>query len=192
AVPIAAAAQESDTPEPATEALRPGDVIRVQIWREETLSGDFPVSPDGVVVLPKIGRYDVTQDPPETLRRRFIEDFRRYLRNPSIEITFLRRITILGAVREAGLQLVDPTMTVADALALAGGTTPDGKTNSIHVIRNGERIQTVNDQMRITETPLRSGDQLFVPERSWPSRNPGIVAAVISGVVSIAIALLAR
>jgi polysaccharide export outer membrane protein len=186
-VAAAAAAQER------TDAyLLPGDVIRIEIWREETLSGEFAITSDGTVVLPKIGRYDTREQLPDTFRKQLIEDYEQYLRNPSIEITFLRRITILGAVREAGLKLVDPTMTIAEALAMAGGTTVQGTTDRIYLMRDGETIQTVTDRMTIAETPLRSGDQLFVPERSWTSRNPGVVAAVISGVVSIAIALLAR
>lgn len=185
-VPVQGAAQMQES------RLLPGDVVRVEIWREETLSGEFPISSDGTVVLPKIGRYDVGEQSPTTFRERLIADYQTYLRNPSIEITFLRRITILGAVRDAGLKLVDPTMTIAEALAMAGGTTVQGTTDRIYLMRDGETIQTVTDHMTIAETPLRSGDQLFVPERSWTSRNPGVVAAVISGVVSIAIALLAR
>jgi polysaccharide export outer membrane protein len=166
--------------------------VKLLIWREEDFSGEFPVALDGSVVLPRIGRQEVTGESPDALRTRWLKEFERYLRNPSIEITFLRRVTVLGAVREAGLKHVDPTMTIAQALALAGGTTPDGATDRIVLMRDGEQIQTVTERMRIAETPLRSGDQLFVPERSWISRNTGIVAALISGAASIVVALLIR
>ena len=172
--------------------LRPGDVVRLQIWREESLSGEFPVAQDGTVVLPRIGRYDVTEEEPEALRERMLKAFEVYLRNPSIEITFLRRITVLGAVREAGVKLVDPTMTVAEALAMAGGTTPEGATDRIVLMRGDRTIQTVTDRVRIADTPLRSGDQLFVPERSWASRNQGVLATLVSGLVTIAVALIVR
>jgi polysaccharide export outer membrane protein len=185
------AAQQSAA-SPGGAVLRPGDVVKLLIWREEDFSGEFPVALDGSVVLPRIGRQEVTGESPDALRTRWLKEFERYLRNPSIEITFLRRVTVLGAVREAGLKHVDPTMTIAQALALAGGTTPDGATDRIVLMRDGEQIQTVTERMRIAETPLRSGDQLFVPERSWISRNTGIVAALISGAASIVVALLIR
>jgi protein involved in polysaccharide export with SLBB domain len=189
-----AAAQETAPPQSgwAEGVLRPGDVIKLVIWREEDFSGEFPVAQDGSVVLPRLGRQEVTGQTPAQLRARWLKEFERYLRNPSIEITFLRRVTVLGAVREAGLKLVDPTMTVAQALAMAGGTTPDGATERIILMRDGEPIQTVSERTRIAETPLRSGDQLFVPERSWVSRNTGIVTALISGAVSVVVALLIR
>lgn len=41
---------------PVATSLLPGDVIRIQIWREEGLSGDFQVDEGGEVVLPLLGR----------------------------------------------------------------------------------------------------------------------------------------
>ena len=186
-------AQEGTPAAAAGQAvLRPGDVVRLLIWREEEFSGEFPVAQDGSVVLPRLGRQDVRGETPDALRAKWLKEYERFLRNPSIEITFLRRVTVLGAVREAGLKLVDPTMTIAQALAMAGGTTPDGATDRIVLMRDGEPIQTVSERTRIAETPLRSGDQLFVPDRSWVSRNTGIVTALISGAVSVVVALLVR
>jgi polysaccharide export outer membrane protein len=188
-------AAQTSAAAPTTAAhavLRPGDAVRLLIWREEEFSGEFTVAQDGSVVLPRLGRQEVMSETPDALRKRWLEEYGRYLRNPSIEITFLRRVTVLGAVREAGLKHVDPTMTIAQALALAGGTTPDGATDRIVLMRDGEPIQTVSERTRIAETPLRSGDQLFVPERSWVSRNTGIVTALISGAVSVMVALLVR
>ena len=193
ALPSGAFAQQAANGAAAPEAvLRPGDIVRLNIWREESLSGEFPVAQDGSVVLPRIGRWDVTKEPPDVLRDRMLEDFQKYLRNPSIEITFLRRITVTGAVRDPGVKHVDPTMTVAEALGMAGGTTPDGATDRVVLMRGDETIQTVTDRMRIADTPLRSGDQLFVPERRWSSRNQGVVAAVLSGMISLAVALIVR
>ena len=176
----------------AREHVAPGDVVRVQIWREEDMSGEFTVHEDGTVVLPKLGPFTVTGRAPEELREELIQEYQKVLRNPSIEITFLKRITVLGAVREPGLILVDPTMTVAEALALAGGTLPEGGTDRIEVVRGGERVQTVTERTRIGELAMESGDRLFVPERSWASRNGAVVAAIITGAASIAVALILR
>jgi hypothetical protein len=45
---------------------------------------------------------------------------------------------------------------------------------------------------RITDSALRSGDQIYVPLRSWITRNAGLVAATMSAVVSLTIALFIR
>jgi protein involved in polysaccharide export with SLBB domain len=78
-------------------------------------------------------------------------------------------------------------MTVADAIALAGGTTPQGKSNKVELRRHGEAVPgNLAGRLRIGESPIRSGDQIYVPERSWISRNPGILigaAGLISTIV---------
>lgn len=171
--------------------LRPGDLIRLRIWREPDLGGDFLVNEQGYVILPKIGELRVTERSPEELRDDVLSGYRRYLRNPSIEIIFLRRINVLGAVRNPGLYPIDPTTTIADALALAGGAQPHGKPDQVKLLRGGEVVTArVGPETRIAELDLRSGDQLYVPERSWWSRNTGIMATVISSVVTIGLTII--
>jgi protein involved in polysaccharide export with SLBB domain len=183
----------SATADSAHGVLRPGDVIRLRIWREPDLSGDFPVDETGVVTFPKIGPYKVLDDSPESLKQRLLESYAVYLRNPSVEVTMLRRINILGAVQKPGLYPVDATMTIADALAVAGGATPWGNPHKIELVRGGVRInEPLTSTTLIGETPLRSGDQLFVPERSFIVRNSGLVATAVSVTASLFIALFIR
>ena len=177
----------------APQTLRPGDVVRLQIWREQEMSGEFIVDESGMVVFPRVGEYQVLDDTPETLKARLLADYQQYLRNPSIEITVLRRMRIIGAVTSPGLHLVDPTVTVADALAVAGGATMNGDPDKIRIIRDGVEIAVdIRSNTRIADSPIRSGDQIFVPERSWVARNSAVVAAAITGGVSLVIALFLR
>ncbi len=177
---------------PGAGALRPGDAIRLKIWREPDLSGDFPVEEDGVVVLPKIGRTRVTAEHPDSLKAQLVRTYATYLVNPSIQVQILRRIQVLGAVRTPGLYSVDPTMTIADALALAGGVTPQGRSNKVELRRAGEKVSgLLAGRLLIADSPIRSGDQVFVPERSWISRNPGILIGAL-GLVSTVVWRVAR
>jgi protein involved in polysaccharide export with SLBB domain len=105
----------------------------------------------------------------------------------------LRRINVLGAVQKPGLYSVDPTMTIADALAAAGGATQMGDQHKIELVRDGVRIsERINSGTKIGETSLRSGDQIFVPERSFIVRNSALVATAVSVSASLFIALLSR
>jgi polysaccharide export outer membrane protein len=169
-------------------ALRPGDLVRLRIWREPDLSGDFPVNESGVVVLPKLGPRTVIAEHPDSLKAWIVRSYANYLRNPSIEVLLIRRIQVLGAVRNPGLYPVEPTMTVADAIALAGGTTPQGRSDKVELRRQGQRLPgTLSGRLLIGESPIRSGDQVFVPERSWLSRNPGLVVGIVGLVTTIII-----
>ena len=185
-------AQESSSQQ-TTQFLRPGDVIRLRIWREPDMSGDFPVDEAGMVVFPRVGEYRVLDDTPEQLSARLLADYQRYLRNPSIEIVVLRRVRIMGAVLNPGLHLVDPTVTVADALAVAGGATERGDPERIQILRDGQQLAVnIRQDTRLADSLIRSGDQIVIPERSWVSRNSGVVAASITGAISLVIALFIR
>jgi protein involved in polysaccharide export with SLBB domain len=105
-------------------------------------------------------------------------------------VTMLRRINILGAVQKPGLYPVDATMTIADAVAIAGGATPNGDPHHVDLLRKGVKIQEkLSQDTNLDSTALRSGDQLFVPERSFIERNATLVATVVSVSASLLIAV---
>jgi protein involved in polysaccharide export with SLBB domain len=177
--------------ETVAKDIRPGDIIRLRIWREPDLSGDFQVSENALVVLPRLGSTDVSRETSASLERRLVDTYAEFLQHTAIEVTILRRVQILGAVRTPGLYPIDPTMTLSDALALAGGVTPQGNPSRIELVRRGRRMAVeIGQHTRIADSPMESGDQIFVPERSWVSRNPGVVAAALTASVSLVIALI--
>jgi polysaccharide export outer membrane protein len=173
------------------DLLRPGDVLKLKVWREPEWSGEYAVDESGVAVLPRLGAIRVTTMSPDSLRQFLVDSLGRFLRNPSIEVIPLRRIQILGAVRTPGLYPVPATVSVGDAVALAGGATPDGKSDRVVLRRNGKRLQIhLTQDTRLADTPIRTGDELFVPQRSWVSRNVGLVAAGLSATTSLVVALI--
>lgn len=184
---------QTPAPEPGAATLAvdsapvgPGDQLRLKIWREPEMSGDIQVDEAGVATLPRLGPVAVSRMSADSLKRMLIHKYAEFLRDPAIEVTVRRRVTILGAVRTPGVYHLDPTMTLADALALAGGAASEGKKNAVELRRQGERVAaTLGERARIADTPLRSGDELFVPERSWISRNFGLVLAGISTATSL-------
>lgn len=165
------------------EPLAPGDAIQLAFWREPQLGGEFPVDENGTVVLPLLGVRSVARLPATQLRRTLLEEYAQQIRNQDVRITLLRRVRILGAVKNPGLYRVDPTMTVVDALALAGGATPQGKPRDVQVYRDGHQVRSHLDANTQLLQQVRSGDQIVVPERSWFARNGGyVVAAGISAI----------
>lgn len=173
--------------------LHPGDLIRLRIWREPDLSGDYSVDEAGVAVFPKIGDLRVTGMTPEQLKNTLISTYGKYLRDPAVEVRLLRRINILGAVRTPGLYQVDPTMNLSDAAALAGGASPDGSPDKVDLIRDGKKLPvTLSRSTRLLETPMQSGDQLYFRQRSWLSRNTGVVAGLLTATAGIIVTLATR
>jgi protein involved in polysaccharide export with SLBB domain len=179
--PLRAQAPAGSSPAGDSIGVRPGDLIRMKVWREPDLSGDIMIDAAGNATLPRLGPVAVAGWAPDSLRRFMVSSYAKYLKDPAIEVTVLPRVTILGAVRTPGVQNLDPTLTLADALALAGGASSDGKQDHIELRRRGARVPVkLNLATRLADTPVRSGDQLVVPERSWLSRNTGVVLGIVS------------
>lgn len=184
--------------EHATEAadradvvVRPGDKVRLKVWREPDLSGEFAVDEDGVVVLPKIGPVEIHDLSTDSIRTLLVARYSSSLRNPAVEVTVLHRVNVLGAVRNPGLYHVDLTTTVADVLAMAGGVTSQGNQNRIELVRGGKRLPVrLSGESRLAGSPIVSGDQLLVAERSWFERNTGLIAAALTGTALVLAALI--
>jgi protein involved in polysaccharide export with SLBB domain len=175
----------------ADVTVRPGDRVRLKVWREPDLSGEFAVDEDGIAVLPKIGPVEVQKLSTDSLKALLVARYSSSLRNPAVEVTVLRRVNVLGAVRNPGLYHVDLTTTVADVLALAGGVSPQGNQNRIELVRGGKRQPVrLSQESRVADSPILSGDQLLVAERSWLERNSGLIAAGVTGTALIFAALI--
>jgi len=168
--------------------LRPGDAVRVDIWQEPDLTGEFLVAPEGTVVFPLLGERVVAGKAPAEVERQLASEYREYLENPSVKVTALRRISILGEVRQPSLYMVDATVSLTEALAMAGGLTPIGDPSKITLVRNGTVLAaSVDPGQAIGAMPITSGDQIQVGQRGWFARNTNLVLGTLT---SIAVATL--
>lgn len=183
-------AQESPRPAPGPLTLKPGDVVRIEIWREEDLSGEFKVNELGLVTLPLIGEKDVTGLTIQQLRDQLIAEYRVQLRNPSIIVTPLRQVHVLGEVNAPGMYAIDPTVTLAGAIAMAGGASGQGDLSKIRIAREGTVIKdAVRAEETLQQVDVRSGDQIFVDRRSWFERNTTFVISAMMSLTSLIISL---
>jgi len=172
--------------------IRPGDVVRVQVWREADVSGSFRVDDRGVVTLPLLGDREVAGRDAGVLRDELLADYREYLQNPSIDVTVLRRINILGSVMQPGLYPVDETISLAEALGLAGGITPEGDPGDIRLYRDDGIVREGLDRgLLVGDIGVRSGDRIVVGEKNWFERNPGaFIGTLIAAAAGITVALI--
>lgn len=86
-----------------------GDVLRVMVWREPTLTGDFAVDREGMVTLPMLGSLRADGVAWLTLRDSLMAGFRRQVKSDAITLTPLRRVYVLGSVLRPGMYMLDPT-----------------------------------------------------------------------------------
>lgn len=174
-------------------SLRPGDVLRLKIWLEPDWSGDYVIDEHGMAVLPRLGAMQVVDRPIDDLRTALVERYREFLNNPSVEVTPLRRISVLGAVKNPGMFPVDPSVTLGQVVNLAGGPTPESKRNVVELRRGTQRQRfDLRKTPELAAMPLESGDQIYVAERSWLSRNTTWFVSTLVAVASTTGYLLTR
>ena len=187
---VLSAQATSGDPAVGATTLQAGDVLRVAIWREPDLSGEFVVNEAGVVTLPLLGQQNVASVPLSGLRQRLLQQYQVQLRNPSIELTPLRRVQVLGEVGRPGVYTVDPTTSLAGVVAMAGGATGSGNLRHIRIVRGGEVVrEQVGAATSLQQADIRSGDQIMIQPRSWFERNVQFVVGVLFTVTGIIINL---
>jgi polysaccharide export outer membrane protein len=174
-----------------TLRLHPGDVVRVQVWREPLYNGDFPVDEGGYATLPLVGRRIVTATPWGLLRDSLITQYRASLNTTAVNFTPLRRIFVLGAVLKPGIYMLEPAVGVEGAVALAGGANEDGTLEKLRIIRDGRTIvQNLSITKSVSAYTLASGDQVFVDRRSWVDRNSALLLSSFISFTGVMAALL--
>jgi protein involved in polysaccharide export with SLBB domain len=174
------------------DPLRPGDIVRLRVWGDTLISGDFPVDDRGRIVLPRLGVMDVGALSPLALQDSMRAEYQRMLRDPAVEVLTFRRVLVLGAVNVPGsYHLPTSHSHLSYALGSAGGVLPDGRRDRVVITRDGQTtVHRFDRDVPPSALPLASGDEVFVPERGWLARNQGIAAAVVSGTASLLVTFL--
>jgi polysaccharide export outer membrane protein len=140
-----AEARPSKAPEPGTIAppadyvIGPDDVLVVTYWREDKMSGEVVVRPDGKVSLPLINDIQAAGLTVGQFRDSITKAATKYLTDPSVSVTVKainsRRVFVTGSVNKPGPYPLNDMMTVLQMLAVAGGLNEFAKEKEIRVMR---------------------------------------------------------
>lgn len=143
-----------------------GDKLKVEVFGEPELTGESEVNASGNISLPLLGDVaakGTTLDQfSGTLRQKLQQG---YIKNPQLNVQVLnyRPIYVQGEVRHGGEFPYKAGLSIADAVALAGGYTYRSVTNSIFLRRQGE--STGRSIPMDGSIPVLPGDNLLVQER---------------------------
>lgn len=153
-----------DTNEPYL--LDSGDQLRVTVFGQTDLSGDFSVDGGGNIAIPLIPPVRARGLTTNELQAAIADSLgKTLLRNPnvSVQVTEFRPFFILGEVQRAGQYPYVNGMTVQSAVAIAGGFTYRANASTVHITRKrGEKLVGIDVD---TGAPVRPGDTILVGER---------------------------
>jgi polysaccharide export outer membrane protein len=162
-----------------------GDVLSVTAWGHPEISAQpgqaggegsgYPVSSQGEIQFPLLGRLKVLGQNEQEVQKAVTEGLARYIKNPQVTVRIQAyrsgRVYIDGEVRIPGLQAInDLPMSLQEALARAGGLTANAKRTAIAITRQNATTQV--DLLRLaaqginpSRIMLAPGDLVFVPTK---------------------------
>jgi polysaccharide export outer membrane protein len=190
AAQLASAQTQSGQPADAPFGhLAAGDDVTVIVFREKDLMANVYVDDRDQITLPRLGVIDVGNLTSDMLRDTVRARYATFLRDPSVDVRALRRVTVNGSVLKPDVYLVDPALTLRDVIARAGGVSPEGDPHKVSLVRGSVATKYPDwSQTAQGQTQLRSGDEVDVGRRSWVSLNIGAVVGIAGLLTSLLIA----
>lgn len=153
--------------------IGPSDRVRISVWKNGDLGVEAVVRPDGIITMQLIGDVQVSGMTPTELRKEVQKRLASYVRDESAVVTVAvtdcnnYRFSVAGNVERASVFNSRYPITVAEAIALAGGINKFGSPRNVVVIRqqpNGQPPKRIPIDFR----RVVSGEQ--------PEANIGILA----------------
>jgi polysaccharide export outer membrane protein len=195
--PATAQAQNVVGATPTEYTLRPGDVLQIIVWGQAAYSGQFKIDETGRFQYPVLGELDTNNKPLRQIRDELRTGLAEIFNQPFVTISPQFNIAVLGEVNQPGLFAVDPTLTVLDIVAMAGGPSPNGNINNIRLMRAGQAMNLSFQADRVgartlQDVGLQSGDQIMVPRRGFTGDDLRTLLNVVQVGLSIAIVFLVR
>lgn len=145
--------------------LGSGDRIKVTVFGEEDLSGEFSVDGSGNISFPLIGELKVQGLNLRDLERLLVEELAKgYLIDPKVmlEVLNYRPFYILGEVKSPGKYEYISGITLHNAVAMAGGYTHRARRNRAEITRtNPDKVIEDADH----STLILPGDIINIRER---------------------------
>jgi polysaccharide export outer membrane protein len=119
--------------------IGPEDSLQVTVWKEPTLSGNFPVRPDGMISLVLVGDLPAAGLTPMALSNDITQRLKKYIQDPVVTVAVLgvnsQRIFLVGEVGKVGPIMLTPGMTPLQAIVSAGGLSQFANSKRIYILR---------------------------------------------------------
>lgn len=178
----------------------PGDSLRISVWRQEELSMDLTVAPDGFITYPLIGRVQVAGKTYDDLVNVLQASVDEYYNDAKVAVNVTsvtnQKVMVIGQVASPQVLQIVNEMSLLEALTRVGGINTDARTRNVLVIRGGMEkpvLFTVNVEAIFGQGDfsqmvyLQKGDIVYVPPKTIANverffkRLQGIMAPAVGG-----------
>jgi len=146
--------------------LGSGDEIRLTVFGEDSLTGNYKVDGAGMISLPLVGNVQAGNLTVAELQMRIAQHLSQgFLLNPrvSVQVMNYRPFFILGEVNRPNQYPYVEGMKVINAVAVAGGYTYRANERSMSIVRGNDPTRT--KQPADPTTYVMPGDTIEIQER---------------------------
>jgi polysaccharide export outer membrane protein len=137
------------------------DVMLVSVWKDEQLTREVVVRPDGMFSFPLVGDIQAEDRTVDEIRVDLVKRLTKYLPSPNVSVAVTKvvsyKVYVVGRVNKPGEYLVGHYTDVLQALTLAGGVTPFAAENDIKVLR---RVRGEQQAISFRYGDVRKGKEL--------------------------------
>ncbi len=173
--------------------LRPADALKIIVFRDKELSGDYLIDAQGFVQMPGLGDLQVAGLSPVQIKERIKQQLvKRGFNDPDVSVLPLIRVAALGEVRSPGPYSVEPGANLLQLLTVAGGPGDRANLRHVRVLREGKAfpvdLEAALAGSASGRIVLYSNDVLYVPRRSgaFTRENVAFALSFVGVVLTIA------
>lgn len=138
-----------------------GDVLMISAWKEEALSRQASVLPDGNITFPLIGEIKAKGSTINELKKTMEEKLSVYMPGAILSVQVLQSnsmvIYVVGKVNAPGQYPIHENVTVMQALTMARGVNPFADKDEIRIFRNVDGTEKI---FYFNYTDMASGKNL--------------------------------
>lgn len=166
-------------PGPEAFQLGPGDRISVRVWRQDDLTADLVVGPDGTLSFPLAGTIQAAGLTYPELVTKLTASLAQYYENPQVTVNIVevqsQKVFVVGEVDTPSVLQLSAPMTALEALTRAGGINQYARTSNVLLVRGGletPELYTLDVDAVLYRGDtaqnvwLRQGDILVVPTKT--------------------------
>jgi protein involved in polysaccharide export with SLBB domain len=164
--------------------IQPGDNLGVDFYLNQEFNQDVIVGPDGKIALRAIGVVPASGMTAEQLAQQLNQAYSSELRSPGVSVAVKnmpsRLVFVQGQVAKPGAFPLEPGMTALQAVAEAGGLTPDAGDKAVLIRRDACEVPYASelDLARAVDHPdanedvlIQSRDVVVVPRSGIANLN---------------------
>lgn len=170
----------------------PGDRIVIHVAQEQTLNDTFPVRAGRVLILPNLEEIPMAGVLRSEAQSYLTAQIAKYVKDPTVIVDPLIRVSILGAVTRPGFYTVRADMLASEVIMAGGGPVSNANLRKAVIRRNGivvrdeKQLQVAFSRgVSLDALNLQAGDEVYVAEKRTGMETLGLLGAVSGAIFAV-------